>query len=146
MKRFAIVAALAALTVVGCKKKEETPAATPATTEPAAKPTEGDKAAMPAAADPAAAPAAATDPAAAPAAAAPAGEDTTSGVAECDELTKRYTSCEKMPAESKAAFLEGAKAWKTQAATGDDKVKAAMADSCKKAAEAADAALKAQGC
>jgi hypothetical protein len=151
MKRFAIVAALAALTVVACKKKEEAPAAAPEATEPAAKPAEGDKPAEPAAApaaaatDPAAAaaPAAATDPAAAPAA---AGDAESTGIAECDALVKRYTSCDKLPAEQKAAFMEGAKAWKQGAASGNDQVKASIADSCKKAMTSAEESMKAIGC
>jgi hypothetical protein len=153
MKRFAIVAALAALTVVGCKKKEEAPAATPATTEPAAKPTEGDKpadpaaaAAAPAAANAAVDPAAAAAPAATDPAAAPAAGDESTGVPECDALVKRYNSCDKLPAEQKAAFMEGAKAWKQGAASGNDQVKASIADSCKKAMTSAEESMKAIGC
>jgi hypothetical protein len=131
MKRFAIVAAIAAIAAVGCKSKEEKKDE-PAAVEPAAKPTE------PAATEPAATEPAATDTA--------AGEDMSTGIPECDDLVKRYTACDKMPAESKTAFLEGAKAWKQGAAAGDETVKQTIADSCKQAAEAADAAFKASGC
>jgi hypothetical protein len=139
MNRIAIVAAIAALSIVGCKKKEEK-TETPAATDTATKPVEPAAAPTPAPADPAAAPA---DPAAAAAA---AGEPVSTGIAECDDLVKRYTSCEKLPAEQKNAFMEGAKAWKQGAESGSEEVKKSIADSCKQAAQAADTALKAQGC
>jgi hypothetical protein len=139
MKRIAtLFVAVSLLSFAGCKKKEEAKPAEPAA-EPAAKPAE--PAAAPAAADPAAAPAAA-DPAAA---AAPAGDDMSTGIAECDELVKRYTACDKMPPEAKAAFMEGAKAWK-QGAAGGDAAKTAITDACKQAATAADAQMKQIGC
>jgi hypothetical protein len=145
MKRIAIAAvAVSALAFVGCKKKEEAPKTDPAADTAAGKPTD-TATPTPAPADPAAAAPAAADPAAAAAAPAAAG-DMTTGIAECDDLVKRYTACEKLPAEQKTAFLKGAEAWKTQAATGSEDVKKATADACKQAATNADAALKASGC
>jgi hypothetical protein len=149
MKRFAIVAALAVLSSVGCKKKDDTKVA-PEATEPATKPAEAEK--TPAPADPAAAPAAqavapaAADPAAAAADPAAAAADMNTGITECDDLIKRYNACEKLPAEQKSAFMETAKAWKQGASTGDEKVKASITDSCKTTATSTDAALKASGC
>lgn len=143
MKRFVLVLfALAAVGMFSACKKDKKKDAEPA--DPAAK-TADPGAADPAKpedkpADPAAAtatPVSATDPAAV------AVEST--GVAECDAFVKRQMECEKYPQASKDAVKESVKAWKDQASKGADAAKS-VADGCKKAAETADAQLKAAGC
>jgi hypothetical protein len=152
MKRFVLV--VVALAAVGmfaaCKKDKKKdgevadPAAKPADTAGADMAKPEDKPADPTTAgatDPAGAtvtPAGATDPAAAATA-----EST--GVPECDAFVKRQMECEKYPQASKDAVKASVQAWKDQAAKGADAAKS-VADGCKKAAEAADAQLKAAGC
>jgi hypothetical protein len=144
----AIVCALAAC------KKEEAPAADPAATPAATDAPAADPAATPSAdpaatpADPAAAP---TDPAAAPtAAAAPAADAAVTGVPECDDYLTKYMACinDKVPAAARASMQTSMDqmrdSWKTAAAAPGGK--AALAQACKSASDAAKQSMKAFGC
>jgi hypothetical protein len=70
----------------------------------------------------------------------------TTGIEECDKLIETYMKCDKLPQQSRDAFLQGAQAWKTSIETGGDAAKQALTDSCKQAAEASKQALAAVGC
>ena len=141
--------ALAALglTFGACKKDEK------AAGDEAAKPAEGDTAAEgetapeePAKEEEAAEGEAAEGEAAAEGEGDADGEMVTTGVKECDDLIATYSKCEKLPQESRDAFMTGAKAWKQAVDTGGDDAKTALATSCGQAAEASKAALSAVGC
>ncbi len=138
MKRFfMLLVSIAALSLVlgGCKKDEGGGAEKK---EEAAKPADEGKA--PAETPP---PAEEKKEEAAPAA---GGTAVTTGVEECDKLIEQYMKCDKLPQQSRDAFMQGAEAWKKSIEAGGDAAKTALADSCKQAAEASKQALAAVGC
>jgi hypothetical protein len=80
------------------------------------------------------------------AAAEAAGAAISTGVKECDDLIEMYVKCDKLPQQSRDAFLQGADQWKKSIAQGGAQAIKAMTESCVQALASTRQALAAVGC
>jgi hypothetical protein len=68
------------------------------------------------------------------------------GIEACDQLMDIYAKCDKIPQQSRDAFLQGAEQWKKAIETGGDAAKTQIENSCKQTLESSKESFKQMGC
>jgi hypothetical protein len=68
------------------------------------------------------------------------------GIEACDQLIDMYAKCDKIPQQSRDAFLQGAEQWKKAIEAGGDQAKTQIESTCKQTLESSKESFKAMGC
>lgn len=68
------------------------------------------------------------------------------GIEACDKLVDMYAKCDKIPKESRDAFLQGAEQWKKAIEAGGDQAKTTIESTCKQTLDQSKESFKAMGC